>query len=107
MRKGIDSHLGGEDLCLSQFGYTYVARQVGFADAPKHPQIGFEQGEQAFCPVLMHVTARIFLLRMVDKVVHIALETLEGPIFPPQRMDVGVTLIDVEEVVGLREHRHG
>jgi hypothetical protein len=33
--------------------------------------------------------------------------TLHGPIFPPQRMDGGVTLIDVEEVVDLREHRHG
>ena len=33
--------------------------------------------------------------------------TLQGPIFPPQRMDVGVTLIDVEEVVDIREHRHG
>jgi hypothetical protein len=25
--------------------------------------------------------------------------TLEGTIFPPQRMDVGVTLVDVEEVM--------
>jgi hypothetical protein len=25
--------------------------------------------------------------------------TLEGPIFPPQRMDVGVTLVDVKELV--------
>jgi hypothetical protein len=33
--------------------------------------------------------------------------TLEGTIFPPQRMDVGVTLIDIEEVVDIREHRHG
>ena len=51
-----------------------IARQVGFAEAPKHPQIGLEEGEQALCPVLMHVTACIFLLRMVDKVVRIALE---------------------------------
>jgi hypothetical protein len=33
--------------------------------------------------------------------------TLECTIFPPQRMDVDVTLIDVEEVVDIREHRHG
>jgi hypothetical protein len=32
--------------------------------------------------------------------------TLKGPLFPPQRMDVGVTLIDVEEVVEVREHWH-
>jgi hypothetical protein len=25
--------------------------------------------------------------------------TLEGPIFPPQRMDVSLTLVDVEELV--------
>jgi hypothetical protein len=25
--------------------------------------------------------------------------TLEGTIFPPQRMDVGLTLVDVEELV--------
>jgi hypothetical protein len=33
--------------------------------------------------------------------------TLECTIVPPQRMDVDVTLIDVEEVVDIREHRHG
>ena len=51
-----------------------LARQDGFAEALKHPQRGLEQGEQAFCPVLMHVTVRICLLRMVDKVVHIAFQ---------------------------------
>src|SRR5215813_11732131 len=40
-------------------------------------------------------------------VVALTPRTLEGPIFPPQRMDVGVTVIDVEEVVDVREHRHG
>src|SRR5262245_32886726 len=32
--------------------------------------------------------------------------TLEGPIFPPQRMDVRLTLVDVEELMNVREHRH-
>ena len=27
--------------------------------------------------------------------------TLEGTIFPPQRMDVGLTLVDVEELVNV------
>jgi hypothetical protein len=40
-------------------------------------------------------------------VVALTPRTLEGSLFPPQRMDVGVTLIDVEEVVDIREHRHG
>jgi hypothetical protein len=33
--------------------------------------------------------------------------TLQRAIFPPQRMDVGLTLFDVEELVDIREHRHG
>ena len=33
--------------------------------------------------------------------------TLEGPIFPAQRMDVGLTRFGVEEVVEMRHHRHG
>ena len=33
--------------------------------------------------------------------------TLERPILPPQRMDVGLTLDDVEEFMDVREHRHG
>src|SRR5262249_1540567 len=33
--------------------------------------------------------------------------TLEGSIFPAQRMDGGVTRFGVEEVVEMRHHRHG
>jgi hypothetical protein len=33
--------------------------------------------------------------------------TLEWTIFPPQRMDVDLTLVDIEELVDVREHRHG
>ena len=36
-----------------------IARQVGFADTPKHPQVRLEQGKQALRPVLMHLTPRI------------------------------------------------
>jgi hypothetical protein len=32
---------------------------------------------------------------------------LEGPIFPAQRMDVGLTRFGVEEVVKMRNKRHG
>src|SRR5262249_56932750 len=31
--------------------------------------------------------------------------TLEGPIFPAQRMDVGLTRFGIEEVVQMRNHR--
>src|SRR4029450_9403317 len=33
--------------------------------------------------------------------------TLEGPIFPAPRMEVGLTRVGVEEVVEMRHHRHG
>lgn len=33
--------------------------------------------------------------------------TLQGTLLPPQRMEVGVTLLDLEEGVDIREHRHG
>jgi hypothetical protein len=32
--------------------------------------------------------------------------TLEWTIFPPQRMDIALTLVNVEELVDIREHRH-
>src|SRR5262249_11970182 len=53
---------------------SYVPRQIRFADASKHAQVRLEQGEQALCPVLMHVTPRVFLLRMIDILVYIALQ---------------------------------
>src|SRR5712691_6942432 len=40
-------------------------------------------------------------------VVTLAPGTLERTIFPPQRMDVSLTLFGVEELVDVREHRHG
>jgi hypothetical protein len=33
--------------------------------------------------------------------------TLEGPIFPAQRMDIGLTRFGIEEVVEMRHNRHG
>jgi hypothetical protein len=33
--------------------------------------------------------------------------TLEGPLFPSQRVDVDMTLIGVEALVEVREHWHG
>ena len=40
-------------------------------------------------------------------VLALATGTREWTIFPPQRMDVCLTLVDGEEVVDVREHRHG
>ena len=33
--------------------------------------------------------------------------TLQRALFPPERMDVGLTLVDIEELVNVREHWHG
>src|SRR5437016_5156661 len=46
------------------------------------------------------MTPRIHLLALAPW-------TLQGRLFPPQHIDGGVTLLDVEEVVDIREHRHG
>ena len=40
-------------------------------------------------------------------VVALTAGTLEGPIFPAQRMDVGLTRFGVEEMVEMRHNRHG
>lgn len=51
-----------------------VPRQSGFADASKHVQVRLEQRKQTLRPMLMHVTPRVCLLRMIDKLVYIALQ---------------------------------
>jgi hypothetical protein len=38
---------------------------------------------------------------------HVASGTLQWAIFPPERTDVGLALFSVEEVMQMREHRHG
>jgi len=40
-------------------------------------------------------------------VVALAARTLQRPVFPPERMDVGLALVGVEEVVQMGEHWHG
>jgi hypothetical protein len=56
--------------------------------------VAFASGTVMVCPPRIHVLA-------------LAPGTLQGTIFPPQRMDISVTLSDVEEAVDIREHRHG
>src|SRR5262249_34373012 len=50
----------------------HIARQIRFADTPKHPQIELQQRKEAFRPILMHVPARVFLLRVIHRVMLIA-----------------------------------
>ena len=72
-----------------------IPRQIRFADAAKDPQRRLQQREQTLGPVFMHLTTRIFLLRMVDEVVRI---TPQCPIAPgrvgveaPARLDRSVS----------------
>src|SRR5215470_5856961 len=53
---------------------AHIPWQVGFAETPKHPQIGLQQRKETLGPILMHVPTGIFLLGVIDKVMYIALE---------------------------------
>jgi hypothetical protein len=53
-----------------------VTQQVAFAHATKHAQILLEQRKQTFRPILMHVSTRILLPRVIDELVYISLECL-------------------------------
>src|SRR4029453_13132177 len=44
------------------------------ADTTKHPEVGLEQREQTLGPILMDLSSCIFLLRVIDELVPIALE---------------------------------
>src|SRR5205823_10903800 len=46
--------------------------QVELAEAAKHAQGGLEQGEQTLRAILVYVPTGIFLLRVIDKRMHIA-----------------------------------
>jgi hypothetical protein len=60
----------------------------------------------AVAPVAFAPGAVVILSPRID-VLALAPGTLEGTLFPSQRMDVGVTLVNVEEVVDVCKHRHG
>src|SRR6266508_1501584 len=67
---------------------------VDLADATTHPQVGIEPGEQALGSMLVHVTTRLFLLRMMDERVPVALQCSRAAsgvrIEPTARLDCHV-----------------
>src|SRR5438309_4523042 len=79
-----------------------VPRQVRFAEATKHAQVGLEQGAQALRPILMDVTTGILLLGMIDELVHIA---FHGPI-AAGRVGVEPTACVHRDVRGLLDRLH-
>src|SRR5215471_11319278 len=56
---------------------SHIPRQIHFAEASKHSQVGLQQGKEALRSVLMHITAGIFLLCVIDILVEVA---CHGPI---------------------------
>ena len=60
----------------------------------------------AVAPVSFAPGAIVVLPLRID-VVALALGTLRRAIFPPEHMDVGLTLVDMAEGVDVRVYRHG
>ena len=51
---------------------SHLPWQMRFAEAPKHPQVRLEQRKETLGSVLVDVSTRIFLLRVVHRVMRIA-----------------------------------
>src|SRR5215475_4937999 len=63
---------------------------------------------QSFSLQRLAFQARLGVVRTPrTNVVALTARALEWAIFPPQRMDIGLTRVGAEEVVEMRHHRHG
>jgi hypothetical protein len=60
----------------------------------------------AVAPVAFAAGAIVVRPPRID-VLALAPGTLEGTLVPPECMNVGLTLFDGEELMEIREHRHG
>jgi hypothetical protein len=60
----------------------------------------------AMAPVAF-ASGTVLVRAPASNVVALASRTLERTVFPPERMDVGLALSSVEELVQMGEHRHG
>ena len=87
---------GGKDP-IRQWSLTPM--QQGISKVVEGPLTAMAPG--AFAPGSILVRAPL------AKMVALAARTLQRTIFPPERMDVGLALFGVEEVVQMGEHRHG
>ena len=59
----------------------------------------------AVAPVALAPRAVVVRAPRID-VVALAPRTLKGAFFPPERVDVGLTVFGAEELVDMGEHRH-
>ena len=60
----------------------------------------------AMAPVAL-ASGSILIRAPAANVVALAARTLQWTVFPPERMDVGLALFGVEELVQMGEHWHG
>jgi hypothetical protein len=65
-----------------------------------------ESALAAVTPVAFASRAVVVLPPRID-VLALAPGTLKGALFPSQRVDIDLALLDIEEVVDIREHGHG
>ena len=66
--------------------------------ASNYPGAAIAGALAAVAPVAF-TSGTVLVRAPLANVMALAPRTLEGTIFPPQRMDVGLTLVDVEELV--------
>jgi len=106
----MDSHLPGN--APRRAGETqekrrqYPVRERPFALMQQGIGQVIEGTLAAVAPVTFASGAVVVRPPRID-VLALAPGTLECAIFPSQRVDVGLALIDVEELVEVREHWHG
>jgi hypothetical protein len=65
------------------------------------------EGALAAMAPLAFASGTVLVRAPAANVVALAARTLQRTLFPPQRMDVGLALFGIEELVQMREHRHG
>jgi hypothetical protein len=106
----MDAHLSGDTPRRAretqQKRRQYPVRQRPLA--PVQQGIGeVIEGTLAVMAPVAFAPWSILICAPLANVVTLTPRTLQRPVFPPQRMDVGLALFGVEEVVQMREYRHG
>jgi hypothetical protein len=106
----MDSHLPrntpGRTGKAQQKGREYPVRQRPLALV--HQGMGeVVEGTLAAMAPIAFASRSILVRAPAANVVALASRTLQRTILPPQHMDVRLALFGVEEVVQMREHRHG
>ena len=89
-----------------QKGGEYPVRQWPLALVQQGSGEVVEGALAAMAPVAL-ASGSILIRAPAANVVALAARTLQWTVFPPERMDVGLALFGVEELMQMGEHRHG